>query len=350
MITSSFSLSSTTPYYYYEPIYQTSIINSIAHIPFNGCVAVITGVSGFICSHLTRMMLNKGWYVYGIDKKPLDPNLFQEFNINNRFTFINEDICNLKKLPDCDYVINGAAETHVHNSIIDSEEFIHSNVDGVRNLLEIIRKQTDTVVKKPIFFHISTDEVYGDQIDWLACEEDKLNPSSPYSASKAAADMLVLAWARTYGLEYVILRPSNNYGTHQHPEKFIPLCIKLALWGKSIRLHNKGTPKRTWLHVEDTCSAILTLIEKNAKGIYNVSGNLEQTNLLTASQILKHLNISITDKTFDLNYVRPGQDMRYNIDCTKLKDLGWKWTKNFDDELPNIINWYLNNKDYLWRE
>lgn len=307
-------------------------------------IAVITGFAGFIGSHFTKYLLDRGWFVYGIDKN-CSSIAAREFLCSSKyqnFKEIQSDICDLKKLPDCDYVFNFAAETHVHNSIIDSEAFIHSNVDGVRNLLEIIRKQSDNVVKKPVFFHISTDEVYGDQIDWLACEEDKLNPSSPYSASKAAADMLIMAWARTYNLEYVILRPSNNYGTHQHPEKFIPLCIKLALWGKSIRLHNYGTPKRTWLHVEDTCAAILKLVEKNSRGVYNVSGNLEQTNLLTASQILKYMNVEITDTTFNLEYKRPGQDMRYNIDVTKLKDLGWKHQKNFDEELPKIIKWYTD--------
>lgn len=308
-------------------------------------IAVLTGCSGFMASHMARALLGEGWFVYGIDMRALDAALYIEFTSNKNFRFIKEDICNLKKLPDCDYVFNFAAQTHVHNSIIDSEQFIHSNVDGVRNLLEIIRRQTDTVVKKPVYFQVSSDEVYGDQIDWLACEEDKLNPSSPYSSTKASADMLVLAWARTYGLEYVILRPSNNYGTHQHPEKFIPLCIKLALWGKSIRLHNHGVPKRTWLHVDDTCSAILKLVEKNSRGIYNVAGNLEQTNLLTATQILRHMKIPINDKTFDLEYVRPGQDMRYNIDCTKLKDLGWKHSKHFDDELPKIIDWYLSEPE-----
>jgi len=308
-------------------------------------VIIITGCCGFIGSWFTRIALSKGYFVYGIDKKNLDKELNSEFRSNSNFQFIQDDICNLKKLPDCDYVFNFAAETHVHNSIIDSEQFIHSNVDGVRNLLEIIRKQSDNVVKKPVFFHISTDEVYGDQIDWLACEEDKLNPSSPYSASKAAADMLILAWARTYNLEYVILRPSNNYGTHQHPEKFIPLCIKLAMWGKKIRLHNGGTPKRTWLHVEDTCSAVLKIVEKNSRGIFNVSGNLEQTNLLTASQILKYLKHPITEETFDLGYSRLGQDMRYNIDVTKLKDLGWKPIRNFDEELPKIVNFYLEKPE-----
>lgn len=304
-------------------------------------IAIVTGVAGFIGYHMAKLLVQNNWFVYGIDKKPLDYDRKDLYNSNGNFKFIQEDICNLKKLPDCDYVFNFAAETHVHNSIIDSEQFIHSNVDGVRNLLEIIRKQADNVVKKPIFFHISTDEVYGDQIDWLACEEDKLNPSSPYSASKAAADMLILAWARTYGLEYVILRPSNNYGTHQHPEKFIPLSIKLAIWDKKIRLHNCGTPKRTWLHVQDTCSAILKLVEKNVRGIYNVSGNVEQTNITTATQILKYLNYTIDEDTFDLGYVRPGQDMRYNIDVTKLKDLGWKHLKNFEEELPKIIEWYI---------
>jgi dTDP-glucose 4,6-dehydratase len=302
-------------------------------------VAVVTGYSGFIGSHFVKRLLGDGWIVYGIDKK-------ESFIENHNFTHIADDICEIKSLPDCDYVFNFAAESHVGNSIECSKDFIKTNVDGVRNLLELIRKKPDNIVKKPVFFHISTDEVYGDRLEFSADEADLLNPSNPYSASKAAGDMLVLAWARTYNVEYVIARPTNNYGTNQHPEKLIPLCIKLALWNKPIRLHNKGTPKRMWLHVEDTVNAIMTLVEKNARGIYNISGNIEQTNLATAYKVLKSMNVEITDSTFDLNYIRPGQDMKYAVNDDKLKALGWKCQKNFDDEIEKIVKWYLEYYKY----
>ena len=303
-------------------------------------IACVTGFAGFIMSHLCKRLLSENWLIYGIDINT-STEAAQEILAHPNFSYFGKDICDLQFLPDCDYIINGAAETHVHNSIIDSEQFIRSNVEGVRNILEIMRKKPENITKRPVLIHFSTDEVYSDTNSWPSCEEDKLNPANPYSASKASADMLIEAWARTYGLEYIIVRPSNNYGTHQHPEKFIPLSIKLALWGRKIRLHNKGTPKRTWLHVEDTCDAILKLIESNSRGVYNLGGELEQTNLSTAYQILKAMNLPITDTSFDLAYTRPGQDMHYKIDCTKLKDLGWKPKKNFDEELPKIVNFYL---------
>lgn len=194
-------------------------------------------------------------------------------------------------------------------------------------------------------FSGNTDEVYGDRELLSARETDPLNPSSPYSASKAAADMLVLAWARTYGIEYVIVRPTNNYGTNQHPEKLIPLTIKLALWGKEIRLHNGGTPKRIWCHVSDTVAAIMKIVEKNERGIFNISGNLEQTNLITVSKILMEMDIKPDDYNLNLNYIRPGQDMRYLVDDSKLRKLGWKPERHFDDEIKKIIYYYLESPE-----
>lgn len=306
-------------------------------------IAVVTGYAGFIGSHFTKRLLQEGWMVYGIDK--LESNIMNtEFIIgHSNFKHIGYDICEVKTMPDCDYIFNFAAESHVGNSIECSKDFVKTNVDGVRNLLEIIRKKPDNIVKKPVFFHISTDEVYGDRLEFSADEADPLNPSNPYSASKAAGDMLVLAWARTYNLEYVIARPTNNYGTHQHPEKLIPLSIKLALWNKPIRLHNRGTPKRMWLHVEDTVDAILTLVEKNVRGIYNISGNVEQTNLATVYKILKSMNIEPTDDKFDLNHIRPGQDMKYSVNDARLRSLGWKCKKHFDDEIKIVVDWYMKN-------
>lgn len=306
-------------------------------------LALVTGCRGFIGSHFTKHLLNNGWFVYGVDLKNFSLET-QDFDSCINFKQIGYDICDLKELPDCDYVFNFAAETHVHNSIEDSEPFIHSNISGVRNILELIRKKQDNVAKRPVLVQVSSDEVFGDR-EIPALESDPLNPSSPYSASKAAADMLVLAWARTYGIEYIIVRPTNNYGTNQHPEKLIPLTIKLALWGKEIRLHNAGVPKRIWCHVEDTVSAIMKIVEKNVRGIFNISGNLEQTNLVTVSKVLMEMGIKPDDYNLNLNYTRPGQDMRYMVDDSKLRQLGWKPNKHFDDEIKKIVKFYLENPE-----
>ena len=198
-------------------------------------LVVITGCLGLIGSYVTRKCLEKGWQVYGIDKCTYAANteFIDEFISYDNFTFVKEDIAKLKYLPHCDYVINVAAESHVGNSIVDSGDFIHSNVVGVKNLLDLIRNKPENVESKPVFFHFSTDEVYGDITKGQHIESDILKPSNPYSASKAAADMLVLAWARTYDIKYNILRPTNNYGMGQYPEKLIPICVKQLRRGKN---------------------------------------------------------------------------------------------------------------------
>lgn len=306
-------------------------------------IAVVTGVSGFIGSHFTRRLLDLDWIVYGIDLNQ-ENEVALEFSEHKNFSWIGRDICTISKLPDCDYVFNFAAETHVANSIENSKEFIRTNVDGVRNLLDLVRKKPNNVVKKPLFFHVSTDEVYGDG-ETPHKETDLLNPSNPYSASKAAGDMLIQSYFRTYGLEYIIVRPTNNYGTHQHPEKLIPLTIKLAKWNQEIRLHNHGTPKRTWLNVGDTVDAILCLVHSDVRGIFNISGNLEQTNLTTVTKILWTMNIKNVQDYINLNYERPGQDMKYLVDDSKLKSLNWKCRRNFDDEISNIVKFYMENSN-----
>lgn len=308
-------------------------------------LAVVTGYAGFIGSHFTRKLLRDGWFVYGIDKNPYTEagNEFLKFS---NFMHWDDDICTVKKIPDCDFIFNFAAESHVGNSIEDSSEFIRTNVDGVRNLLELIRKKPENITEKPVFFHISTDEVYGDIFLGQHSETDLLNPSNPYSSSKSAGDMLVQAWARTYGLEYIILRPTNNYGTHQFPEKLIPLTIKTFWWGRKVRLHDKGLPMRTWLHVQDTVEAILTLIKSNARGVYNVSGPECWQNRQLVLEIYKCIFGVIPeniDNYLDLNFKRPGQDVRYAVDDNKLKQLGWSPKKRLEQELPNIVQWYLQD-------
>ena len=312
-------------------------------------LVVITGCLGLIGRYVTEKCLEEGWRVYGIDSMTYAANdwALQSFLKNDNFTFAKEDISKLKYLPDCDYVINVAAESHVGNSIVDSNDFIQTNIIGVKNLLDLIRQKQDNVCKRPTLLHFSTDEVYGDIADGMHSEADILKPSNPYSASKAAADMLILAWSRTYKLDYVIVRPTNNYGIGQYPEKLIPLSVKVLLRGNRIRLHNKGEPIRTWLHAEDTANAIVHLIKKEVRNdIFNISGGFEQTNLETAKKILQYFyndcNIQF-DNHLDLSYIREGQDIRYSLDDSKIRSLGWKPIKVFDNEIENIVNFYKNN-------
>ena len=311
-------------------------------------LVVITGCLGLIGSHVTRECLKKGWRVYGIDCCTYAANeeFLTDFHRSPNFTFVEKDIATLKYLPDCDYVINIAAESHVGNSIIDSTDFITSNVVGVKNLLDLIRQKQANVSDRPVFFHFSTDEVYGDITNGEHIETDILQPSNPYSASKAAADMLVMAWARTYDLKYLILRPTNNYGIGQYPEKLIPLTVKLLMRGKKIKLHDKGEPIRNWLHSADTATAVATLIETEQNhGIYNVAGGFEQKNIETVSKVLECYFGEKRDwsEYIDLSYTREGQDVRYALNDDKLKSLGWRPQKNFDHEIEQIVEHYKNN-------
>jgi len=311
-------------------------------------LVVITGCLGLIGSHVTRECLKKGWKVYGIDCCTYAANeeFLTDFHRSPNFTFVEKDIATLRYLPDCDYVINIAAESHVGNSIIDSTDFITSNVVGVKNLLDLIRQKQANVSDRPVFFHFSTDEVYGDITNGEHIETDILQPSNPYSASKAAADMLVMAWARTYDLKYLILRPTNNYGIGQYPEKLIPLTVKLLMRGKKIKLHDKGEPIRNWLHSADTATAVTTLIETEQNhGIYNVAGGFEQKNIETVSKVLECYFGEKRDwsEYIDLSYTREGQDVRYALNDDKLKSLGWRPQKNFDHEIEQIVEHYKNN-------
>jgi dTDP-glucose 4,6-dehydratase len=314
-------------------------------------VVYVTGCLGFIGSYVTRTCLEKGWYVKGVDKMTYAANkdLLEEFKQYENFSFVNCDINDLKFLYVCDYVINTAAETHVGNSIANSDEFVSSNVNGVHNLLELIKNHRGENSKKPIFLHFSTDEVYGDIDEGAHTETDLLKPSNPYSATKAAADMLVLAWARTYNLPYIIVRPTNNYGIGQYVEKLIPKACKYLRLGRKIPLHNNGTPIRNWLHAQDTANAIITIIESGVENeIYNVCGGFEQSNLDTIKKILilKGKDINDLDQYIDFSTNRPGQDVRYALDDSKLRALGWEPKVNFDWELQFITEYY--KRKFIW--
>lgn len=310
-------------------------------------IVYITGCLGFIGMHLTRTCLEKGWYVIGVDKMTYASNVkfLDEFTPNLNFKFIQSDINDLDRLYDCDYIINTAAETHVDNSIARSDEFIHSNIDGVHHLLKLIAQ---TKFQKPTLLHFSTDEVYGDIVEGFHKESDLLKPSNPYSATKASADMLILAWARTYNVPYVIVRPTNNYGIGQYTEKLIPKSIKYLNIGRKIDVHEKGTPIRTWLHVSDTVSAVLKIIESGSKNeIFNISGNLELQNVVVIRKIIETIKGNVSDIEPYLNHVtRAGQDVRYAIDDSNLRSLGWSAQASFDQELEKIVDYYLKN--FIW--
>jgi dTDP-glucose 4,6-dehydratase len=310
-------------------------------------IVYVTGCLGFIGVHITRHCLDRGWYVIGVDKMTYASNetFLTEFKNYSNFKFIKSDINDLEMIYDCDYIINTAAETHVDNSIERSDHFVHSNIDGVHHILKLINQKQKHRI--PILLHFSTDEVYGDILEGSHTEEDVLKPSNPYSATKAAADMLVLAWSRTYGLPYVILRPTNNYGIGQYVEKLIPKSVKYLSVGRKIDLHNKGTPVRTWLHADDTARAVITIIEAGVTNeIFNISGNYEEKNIEVVKKIIKLVNGDTEIQQYLTDMIRPGQDLRYSIDDKKLKKLGWSPNANFDIELEKIVEYYKHN--FIW--
>ena len=317
-------------------------------------VIYVTGCLGFIGSYVTRACLEKGWYVKGIDKITYAANaeLLDEFNTYKNFTFVQCDINEIPFIHDCDYIINTAAETHVGNSIANSDDFVHSNINGVHHLLELLRNFRYESSSTPTLLHFSTDEVYGDINNGAHTETDLLKPSNPYSATKAAADMLVLAWGRTYNIPYIVVRPTNNYGIGQYVEKLIPKSCKYFNLGRKIPIHNNGTPIRNWLHAYDTANAVITIIESRIKNeIYNIAGGFEQSNIDTVKKVIKEYigrepYKFDMEKYIDLSFSRAGQDARYALDDSKLRALGWKPTATFDAKLPGIVKYYKNK--FIW--
>jgi dTDP-glucose 4,6-dehydratase len=311
-------------------------------------VVYVTGCLGFIGYHVTKACLEKGWHVRGIDKGTYAANwnLLKDLQKYNKFIFEHKDINDIDILYECDYIINTAAETHVDNSIASSDVFVRSNIDGVHHLLKLIKDNHK--FRMPTLLHFSTDEVYGDIVEGFHSETDMLKPSNPYSATKAAADMLVTAFGRTYGIPYVIVRPTNNYGIGQYTEKFIPHTIKYLSLGKPAPLHDAGTPRRTWLHASDTAEAVIRIIDLGVVNeIYNIAGNYEEANIVVASKIVKLMGLKgNVDKYFDLGVKRQGQDVRYAIDDRKLQNIGWSPVASFDHELKSIVKYYTKN--FIW--
>jgi dTDP-glucose 4,6-dehydratase len=314
-------------------------------------VVYVSGCLGFIGAYVTQACLDKGWHVFGIDKCTYASNILNldRFKSYKNFRFEKKDICDLDSMFECDYFINTAAETHVGNSIARNDEFLSTNILGVSNILNLIRRSNIDTNKLPTFFHFSTDEVYGDIGIGSHSEDNLLMPSNPYSATKASADMLILAWARTYNIPYVILRPTNNYGLGQYVEKLIPKCCKYLQLGKKLQLHNNGLSQRTWLHAKDTANAVIKIIESESKNeIFNVSSQFELPNIEVCNKIvdLYFPNTKNKDHFYDFSYQRPGQDLRYSLDDSKLRSLGWKEEAVFDDEITEIAKYYKGK--FIW--
>jgi dTDP-glucose 4,6-dehydratase len=293
---------------------------------------VVTGGRGFIGSHFVEQALENGHHVVDFDCMSYCSHDSLPFDLHQNYKHIKQNICDISHLPSCDVVVNFAAETHVDNSINDTNPFLKSNVLGVHNLLEIIRgKQTH---ERPLFVQISTDEVYGDRHDGEFYETDKLTPSNPYSASKAAAEMFVLAYHRTYGLDYLITRSSNNYGPRQYYEKLIPKTLNCIETGKRIPLHGDGSYVRDWIYVKDNVDAIYSLIRGGIKNdVYNIGANNHMTNLEVVRDLLSSFDKGYENIQFVKN--RWGQDLRYSLNTDKINALGWH-----PQNAKGILKWW----------
>lgn len=307
---------------------------------------LITGGAGFIGCNFVRYMLEKypDDEIAVLDKLTYAGRLENLQEVMNKITFIKGDICDnedVKKVGDCDVIFNFAAETHVDRSILDAGVFVKTDVLGTYTLLEYARKHD---VEK--YIQISTDEVYGSIERGSFSEEDVLDPSSPYSASKAGADLLVRAYHKTYGLPVLLTRSSNNFGPYQYPEKLIPVLILKAMHDEPLPIYGDGRNVRDWIYVQDNCSGIDSVFQRGEIGeIYNIASGNEKQNIEIANIILAELGKpkSLIEFVDD----RPGHDQRYSLNIEKIRELGWNSKYRFEDALTETIRWYKENELYL---
>ena len=294
---------------------------------------IVTGGRGFIGSHFVEEVIRRGDVVVDIDKMNYASHEILPWDEHPNYTFLKADISEITHLPSCDILVNFAAESHVDNSINDTDPFVKSNVLGVHNLLELVRGKRSYA--RPLFFHISTDEVYGDRAKGSFKESDKLTPSNPYSATKAAAEMLILAYARTYEVDFVITRSANNYGPRQYEEKLISKSIASLKENKKIPIHGDGSYIRDWTYVKDNVEGILAIIDAGIKNeIYNIAAENHMTNLEVAYSVLDWFDKDKNSLMFVEN--RWGQDLRYSISSEKIRDLGW-----FPRHPKGLYKWFL---------
>lgn len=311
----------------------------------------ITGGCGFIGSNFIRYILRKyhDYRIVNLDSLTYagNPENLKDLRDNSRYTFVHGRIEDRRLIKDIikevDCIVHFAAESHVDRSILDVQPFIRTNIAGTVSILDSIR---DSSIQR--FIHISTDEVYGSLgEDGRFTEQTPLRPNSPYAASKAAADLMVRAYYETYKIPAIIVRPSNNYGPYQFPEKFIPLMITNLLKNKSIPIYGKGSNVRDWLFVEDNCRAIDLILHKGRLGeVYNVGGNSERRNIDVAKAVLRIMGKGEEMITFVKD--RPGHDFRYALDCSKTeKELGWYPETGIEEGLKKTVQWYMNN-EWWW--
>ena len=311
---------------------------------------LVTGGAGFIGSNFIRHVLREhpADRVVNLDKLTYagNPANLADVQRDPRYAFVHGDICDAtlvrEILRGVDAVVNFAAESHVDRSLVEPDGFLRTDVFGVFTLLEAVRD-----LKTARFLHVSTDEVYGSVTQGSSTEQDALRPSNPYSASKAAGDLLALAYWRTHGVPVLITRSSNNFGPHQYPEKVVPLFITNALDDQPLPLYGDGRHVRDWLYVLDNCAAIDLVLRKGMEGeVYNIGGGHEVENIVLTRQIL-HL-LAKPETLIQPVKDRPGHDRRYSVDSKKIRQLGWTPRHRFGDALAATVAWYREH-DAWWR-
>ncbi|MEK7090423.1 MAG: GDP-mannose 4,6-dehydratase [Patescibacteria group bacterium] len=317
---------------------------------------LITGGLGFIGGHFARLMLGEGFNVINIDKITYASNIklgeYFSKQFPTQYRFIKKDINDLTELPYSDYIVHFAAESHVDNSINASGVFIKSNILGTHNLLNLLIKGRthnllhDWKFKTPNFIYISTDEVFGDIKEGHFKEDDRHNPSNPYSATKSAAEMLVKSFGRTYGLPYIITRTTNNYGERQHPEKLVSFCLTQINKGAKIRIHGSGEQVRNWIYVRDNCRAIYDVMLRGETGeTYHISSPEEYSVSHVARTVLALHDKPFNDNTVEFIQDRSGQDMRYALDSSKIREkLNWAPQYTFNDAIKKIAASYNDER------
>jgi dTDP-glucose 4,6-dehydratase len=311
---------------------------------------LVTGGAGFIGSNFIHYMLkkHKGYKIINLDKLTYagNPDNLKDIKGNRNYSFVKGDICDqplvARLMAKADWVVNFAAESHVDRSIDDPYAFTRTNVIGTHVLLEEARRH-----KTELFLQIGTDEVYGSVAKGSSKEDDNLDPRSPYSASKAAADLLALSYHTTFGMKVMVTRSSNNFGPYQFPEKLIPFFVTNALQDKPLPIYGDGRNVRDWLYVVDNCAGLDAVLHHGRPGqIYNIGGGNERMNIEITDLILKSLRKPASLKKYVQD--RPGHDRRYSLDIAKARKLGWRPEHSFKQAIAQTVEWYVSNQ-WWWK-